>query len=1159
MKKCINLFFIIFVFTNVYPDFVPLEKAKKVAENYYGHYCYEAASKGSSVVNVHEHNYEGIITRYTFEFDKGFVIVTADDELYPILGYSDHGKVPSKDAKGGQNFKEWFENYDRQIACKGSGKYVDNNAVKLWMDIENNVFPQVKSGVVVDRLVKSQWDQLYPWNLMCPEKDGEETYVGCVATAMSQMLRYHRWPDVGEGSSSYEWNGQTLSADFTAHTWNYDLMPEIVDIKWGIYPEYWETGITQAEKDELSLLSYWTGLSVDMMYGTYMNEGSATYASYVDDAFLDHWKASSSVYYTMETPPAGGVDAQFDIIKAELDAKRPWFWAGGAHAFILDGYRDDYWYHFNWGWQGNYDGWFHRSSLVPGGLGSCDTGGGDFTAGQLGITYVPSSEPYDQWPASELQGSVENGDDIKLSWGMNYNAVGYKIYRTYSEYTHYFEQTELLIETPDSEYTDTDLSAGYYSYHIVTVYPDGESHNSNSFSVGISENETYPVIRSLSVEPVGRTNIDLVWTKPFTGTIYQYVDFDSYVMPSGWLDKTSRSGTGLDCWTDDPENWVFIASYYDLYNWLYQNRIDGNILLMSANATETLWFLSPEITFNDDAHISWWNRFRYSDDEGNVIDKRPYFEVVSYSGLFDEINRETNIIYTTHAVYDGSVSPENIWEYMETTDLSSLAGTTTRVGFRVPVNTNDQYTLAFDKITIGAETSETIEQCTGYEIYRNGSLATTISSSTIVCWSDPFFEDGVNEYYIKALYPTGISLPCERVSVTVDKNPKPDHLTVEYQEYMSAELSWYWPYHNPPKWYSYYLPENSTTTVDVSIDPIVKRRTLFKAEDLGFYYPVTLDSVAIGFYDRDGNNWNGHNKYHIRISTGGDGGFDSILYESPELTAVHNQICKHSMVMPLVLDASWNVEVITDETGYPGTLAAPVSTTKTHSYFEYDMGDDISYYYGIKIGGFWYEWLHMSYVTSSPPEPLAKSDESDNENPFIAKAIEIDDPKELKYPVLSFKGLDYFKIYRNGLAVGTTPGLSYTDNPGVIGDYLAYKVTAVYSNPAGESEPSNEVVVFGTGIDDDALLPVEPVLHQNYPNPFNPETTIMYSLSADADVRLAVYDIAGREVAELVSVRQARGNHSVNFNAENLTSGIYFYRLSVDGKAVQSKKMMILK
>ncbi|MBN2858181.1 MAG: T9SS type A sorting domain-containing protein, partial [Candidatus Delongbacteria bacterium] len=97
------------------------------------------------------------------------------------------------------------------------------------------------------------------------------------------------------------------------------------------------------------------------------------------------------------------------------------------------------------------------------------------------------------------------------------------------------------------------------------------------------------------------------------------------------------------------------------------------------------------------------------------------------------------------------------------------------------------------------------------------------------------------------------------------------------------------------------------------------------------------------------------------------------------------------------------------------------------------------------------------------------------------------------------------------------------------------------------------------GIEDQENTTIASTLYQNYPNPFNPETTISYSLVEEAEVKLTVFNMAGREVAELVSVRQAKGNHSVNFNGENLTSGLYFYRLSVDGKQLQSKKMMILK
>lgn len=84
-------------------------------------------------------------------------------------------------------------------------------------------------------------------------------------------------------------------------------------------------------------------------------------------------------------------------------------------------------------------------------------------------------------------------------------------------------------------------------------------------------------------------------------------------------------------------------------------------------------------------------------------------------------------------------------------------------------------------------------------------------------------------------------------------------------------------------------------------------------------------------------------------------------------------------------------------------------------------------------------------------------------------------------------------------------------------------------------------------------------LYQNYPNPFNPETTIRYSITHDADVKIAVFDIAGKEVVSLVENKQGRGSHTVNFNAEHLTSGIYFYKLNVDDKVVASKSMILLK
>ncbi len=92
----------------------------------------------------------------------------------------------------------------------------------------------------------------------------------------------------------------------------------------------------------------------------------------------------------------------------------------------------------------------------------------------------------------------------------------------------------------------------------------------------------------------------------------------------------------------------------------------------------------------------------------------------------------------------------------------------------------------------------------------------------------------------------------------------------------------------------------------------------------------------------------------------------------------------------------------------------------------------------------------------------------------------------------------------------------------------------------------------------ESFVPSDYNLTQNYPNPFNPSTTLSYSIPTQGQVELKIYDVLGREVAELINKEQSSGSYEVNFDASNLTSGIYFYKLQAGG-FVESRKMVLVK
>ena len=120
----------------------------------------------------------------------------------------------------------------------------------------------------------------------------------------------------------------------------------------------------------------------------------------------------------------------------------------------------------------------------------------------------------------------------------------------------------------------------------------------------------------------------------------------------------------------------------------------------------------------------------------------------------------------------------------------------------------------------------------------------------------------------------------------------------------------------------------------------------------------------------------------------------------------------------------------------------------------------------------------------------------------------------------------------------------FDNTAGNQGTLLNYCVNIRYSNP---------ISVNGN------TFPVEYKLSQNYPNPFNPQTKINYSLGNSSNVRIVVYDALGREVNNLVNGNQTAGNYVAVFSANNLSSGMYYYSMYIDGELFGTKKMIVLK
>lgn len=262
----------------------------------------------------------------------GFAIIANDDAFEAVIGYSS-GKFNLEDNGG----LAWFV----RTAAKSMAEVLAQGGIRKAPVIPEGNFKQA-----VTPLLRSTWNQDSPYNLQCPTTaDGKAYPTGCVATALSQIMYYHRYPEHGKGSHQYSFtpttgDGRILSADFGATTYDWNNMLD----------NYVRGNYTTAQANAISTLMLHCGVAVDMQYTP---SGSGTYSSKARTGMIDYFTYNENV--NLLNRAFYSVAEWMKLIYTELNNNRPVYYTGsdatqGGHAFVLDGYDANGLVHVNWGW-----------------------------------------------------------------------------------------------------------------------------------------------------------------------------------------------------------------------------------------------------------------------------------------------------------------------------------------------------------------------------------------------------------------------------------------------------------------------------------------------------------------------------------------------------------------------------------------------------------------------------------------------------------------------------------------------------------------------------------------------------------------------------------------------------------------------------------------
>lgn len=279
----------------------------------------------------------------------GFAVIANDDTFDAVLGYSDT-EFSSDNIPPAMQW--WMDAADASMSRRLS----DGITATVAVIPAENGYP-----AVMEELLQSRWDQGVPYNNIVTEKLGAAAYTGCVATAMAQIMYYHKSPTKGKSGKNYlvvsedpQTNGKRLVANFGNTTYDWDNM----------LPTYTNGGYTDVQAEAVATLMFHCGVAVNMSYGTASVGGSGAYDNDVATAAKQYFRYSTK-FYTRDIYPT---TQWMNIIFDEISNGRPVLYGGATaqmagHAFVFDGYDESGRVHVNWGWSGSGNGYFNVAVL----------------------------------------------------------------------------------------------------------------------------------------------------------------------------------------------------------------------------------------------------------------------------------------------------------------------------------------------------------------------------------------------------------------------------------------------------------------------------------------------------------------------------------------------------------------------------------------------------------------------------------------------------------------------------------------------------------------------------------------------------------------------------------------------------------------------------